>query len=104
MCFDFFRYRKERQRVEALNEIKDHVKDFHGFMSKLTNMTGVNITASINMKKIYDTLTSEQLMNLTLPKWSEEFFPEGRLLDGILLDYYINTYDDSITSSLSGEL
>lgn len=89
--------------MESIKEVKERVDSFRDFMAELSELTGINVTATVDIKKIYDTLTSEEFMNLTLPKWTDGMFPDGQLLDGILLDYEINTYDDSITSSLTGK-
>lgn len=97
------RYDLERKVIEKKRDIQQRLDDFGGFMLELSNLTGKNISNSLDMKRIYETLLSEKFMNLTLPDWTKEIFPDGKLLEGLLLDYDIITYDNRILNSLTGE-
>ena len=85
-------------------DIQERLEYLRKFMTKLSTLIGRNINDTIHMKTIYETLKAENNMNLTLPDWVNEEFPYGKFLEGILLDYSIITYDDSIISSYGGKL
>lgn len=61
-------------------------------MKNLTNLTGKNISTPWDMYNLYLLFVAESAMNLTLPEWSKDIFPNGQLLDGILLEYEIFSY------------
>ena len=50
-------------------------------MVQLSKYTGLNITRTSTIFAIYGTLTSEMTMNLTLPEWTNPYFPEGLIKD-----------------------
>ncbi|OXU23470.1 hypothetical protein TSAR_015564 [Trichomalopsis sarcophagae] len=98
------RYQIERRRVENEREIKEELGNLRPFMSELSDLTGNYINNTLDVKNIYDTLVSESFMNLTLPDWTKEMFPHGKLLEAALFDYDICSYDNNITRALVGKL
>lgn len=61
-------------------------------MTNLTQLTGKNISTPFDMYNLYHILVAESYMNLTLPEWTKDIFPYGKLLDGIELEYEIFSY------------
>lgn len=81
-----------RKKVESSSEVVEKYEEFRNFMSNLTEWTGKNITKSSDLNMLYHMLTAEAAMNLALPEWTNDIFPNGKLLDGIFLDYEIFSY------------
>lgn len=77
---------------------------FREFMSQLTNLTGKSISTASDMKRIYDTLMCERNMNLTLPDWSNEIFPDGKLFEGALLKFDLQAYDTKMLRFINGKV
>lgn len=92
MYFICRRYLQERKKVESMPDVVSKIESFRGFMNDLTSWTGKDITKPIDMYNLYHILTAESAMNRTLPKWTYDIFPDGKLLDGINLEYEIFSY------------
>ncbi|XP_058793173.1 venom acid phosphatase Acph-1-like isoform X3 [Phymastichus coffea] len=98
------RYLAEKTRVAMLPDIQARFRNLSEFMSQLTKLTGKNISGSFDITQIYDTLLSEDMMNLSLPSWAADMFPDGKLSEAALLFYDIITYDTNVTESVAGKL
>lgn len=61
-------------------------------MKNLTDLTGKNFSIPYDMYKLYLLFVAESAMNLTLPNWSKQIFPYGKLFNGILLELEIFSY------------
>ncbi|XP_058793172.1 venom acid phosphatase Acph-1-like isoform X2 [Phymastichus coffea] len=96
------RYLAEKTRVAMLPDIQARFRNLSEFMSQLTKLTGKNISGSFDITQIYDTLLSEDMMNLSLPSWAADMFPDGKLSEAALLFYDIITYDTNVTESVAG--
>ncbi|GAB1867904.1 Prostatic acid phosphatase [Camponotus japonicus] len=79
------KFLKEYDRVLNLPEIKKEMSRFKDIMSKLTELT-------------------ESSMNLTLPEWAHDYFPDGPLFDAIVLAYNIASYTSSIRKLYAGPM
>ncbi|KAL6416978.1 hypothetical protein ACFW04_013068 [Cataglyphis niger] len=82
----------EYNRILNLSEIKKEISQFKNMMSKLTELTGKNIETALDLYYLYNTFVSESSMNLTLPKWAHDYFPDGSLFDGIVFAYKIYNF------------
>lgn len=61
---------------------------FTDMMNKLTQLTGKKIEKPLDLYYLYHTFVSESFMNLTLPRWANNYFPDP-LIDGIVAAYDI---------------
>lgn len=73
-------------------------------MSKLTELTGKNIETPWDLYYLYHTFVSESFMNLTLPKWAHDYFPDGPLFDGIVLAYNVYNFTPLIRRIFVGKI
>ncbi|GAB1867869.1 Prostatic acid phosphatase [Camponotus japonicus] len=80
------KFLKEYDRILNLPEIKKEMSRFKDIMSKLTE------------------LTAESSMNLTLPEWAHDYFPDGPLFDTIVLAYNIASYTSLIRKLYAGPM
>lgn len=58
-------------------------------MNKLTKLTGKKIEKPLDLYYLYHTFVAESFMNLTLPRWANDYFPDGSLFNGIVTAYNI---------------
>lgn len=65
-------------------------------MKKLSNITGRPIKEVLDMWSMYHGLMGEVSMNLTLPEWTKEFFPNGTLLDAAFLEYRLLNWNNKL--------
>jgi len=100
----FFRFLKEYDRILNLPEIKKEMSRFKDIMSKLTELTGKNIEKPLDLYYLYNTFVTESSMNLTLPEWTHDYFPDGPLFDAIVLAYNIASYTSSIRKLYAGKI
>ncbi|CAL1677642.1 unnamed protein product [Lasius platythorax] len=94
----------EYNRILNLPKIQNKMSQFKDIMSKLTELTGKNIEKPLDLYYLYHTFVSESYLNLTLPKWAYDFFPDGPLFDGIVLAYDIANYTPLIRRLYAGPM
>lgn len=99
-----YRYLEAREIVEQSPEVKAKLQSFDSFMKDLSVKTGKTIADSNDMYFLYHALVSEQSMDLPLPEWTKDIFPQGRLLDGINLEYEIFSYNTEMKRLNGGML
>ncbi|XP_014217453.1 venom acid phosphatase Acph-1-like isoform X2 [Copidosoma floridanum] len=97
-------YMAERARVEGTPEVREKIESFRGFMDKLTGLTGKEISKPVDMFNLYHLMTAERAMNLTLPGWTDDVFPSGRLLEGTYLEYEIFSHNRRMRRLNGGKL
>lgn len=51
-------------------------KEFADLYAYLTNYTGTNVTSTVNVNSIFDTLHIEHQLGFKLPAWTEAVYPE----------------------------
>ncbi|XP_057337523.1 uncharacterized protein LOC130675706 [Microplitis mediator] len=95
-------YKEEYERVIKLPEFKRELEKFRPLMKNLTAVTGKEISTSNDLFLLYNGLTALKSMNRQLPKWSEEIFPYGALLDGANLEFKSLFYNDNLKRLRSG--
>lgn len=74
---------EEYQRVLKTTEVTEKMIEFKEMNSNLTKWTGKNISTPLDMYSLYTVLKAQQMMGLSLPSWTNSFFPSGQLKDGI---------------------
>ncbi|XP_025271241.1 venom acid phosphatase Acph-1-like [Camponotus floridanus] len=98
------KYFDESDRILNLPEIKKEISRFKDIMSKLTELTGKNIEKPIDVYFLYHTFAAESSMNLTLPEWVHDYFPDGPLFDTTVFAYNINGFTPLIRKLLAGPM
>ncbi|XP_029165964.1 uncharacterized protein LOC114936816 [Nylanderia fulva] len=104
LSYECPQYIDEYNRIINLPEIEKKKSQNKNVLSKLTELTGKNIETPIDWLALYQTFLSESFMNLTLPKWAYDYFPDGPLLDGVALIYDIGNYNALTRRLFSGPM
>lgn len=65
-------------------------------MEKLSKYVGKNITSIFDLFILYHTLGVQASMNLSLPEWSHNIFPRGKLYDATILQYKLYNYNNEL--------
>lgn len=71
-------------------------------MDHLTNVTGKDIRKPLDLYYMYHTLMSEYSLDLPLPDWAYEIFPQGKLLDAAIASYKIANYNTRLRRLYGG--
>ncbi|XP_025075238.1 LOW QUALITY PROTEIN: uncharacterized protein LOC105431612 [Pogonomyrmex barbatus] len=79
----------EYDRVLSLPKTQKIMSQFKNLTSELTKLTGKKIEKPLDLYSLYHTFVAESSMNLTLPEWAHNYFPDGQLFDGIVAAYNI---------------
>ncbi|KAJ8917131.1 hypothetical protein NQ315_012621 [Exocentrus adspersus] len=68
-----------RELVKALQSepVKDFLKEHKALMEYVQENSGKPMNKLLDVFSIYQTLTAERTMNLTLPEWSKSVYPHG---------------------------
>ncbi|XP_076655370.1 prostatic acid phosphatase [Halictus rubicundus] len=87
------RYTKLRHTITSLPEVQKVQQDNIELYRELTILTGMTISSPEDVNSLYGTLTAEKQMNLTLPEWTEDYYPD-KLEPLTLYDFELNGYND----------
>lgn len=87
------KYAKLRHAIMNLPEIQQIQDENKQFYKELTNLTGMVISTPNDVNSLYGTLTAEKHMNLILPKWTKNYYPD-KLIPLTLYDFQLNVYND----------
>jgi len=74
-------------------KVQKKIEKFDDLMKMTSKYTGHNITNFKGLTALYSTLEAESAMGLSLPQWTQNIFPNGKLTDAIVLFYSILGYD-----------
>ncbi|XP_017759862.1 PREDICTED: prostatic acid phosphatase-like [Eufriesea mexicana] len=88
-------YVKLRYAIMNSSEVQQIQNDNKRLYEELTNLTGMVILTPSDVGSIYGTLTAEKHMNLILPNWTKEYYPD-KLLPLTLYDLKLNVYDNHL--------
>lgn len=69
------------------------MEEFNDLMKEVSKHTGHNITDLLGLGYLYSTLYAESSMKLHLPEWTQDIFPNGKLLDATVSFYELFGYD-----------
>ncbi|XP_074104231.1 venom acid phosphatase Acph-1-like [Cotesia typhae] len=95
-------YVAEYEKLQKSPELKKEVAKFRPLMQNLTLETGKEISTTNDLFLLYNGFMALAAMNRSLPKWSEEIFPHGLLVDGANLEYKSLFYNDNLKRLRSG--
>jgi len=76
-------------------------EEFDDFMKIMSNYTGYNITDFMGLISLYRILEAESSMGLSLPEWTQDIFPNGKLADA-MLSFYSELGYDKLTNLNAG--
>ncbi|CAK9817368.1 Lysosomal acid phosphatase [Anthophora quadrimaculata] len=95
------KYTKLRHTITSLPEVQQIQENNRQLYEELTNLTGMVISTPGDVGSLYGTLTAEKHMNLTLPKWTEDYYPD-KLVPLTLYDFQLNVYNDLLKKLKGG--
>ncbi|XP_031833159.1 testicular acid phosphatase homolog isoform X1 [Nomia melanderi] len=87
------KYTKLRRAIMSLPEVQKIQSDNTNLYNELTNLTGMAISSPEDVNSLYGTLTAEKQMNLTLPEWTDDYYPD-KMEPLTLYDFELNVYND----------
>ncbi|XP_011255200.1 prostatic acid phosphatase isoform X2 [Camponotus floridanus] len=96
------KYTQLRTSANDLPEVRKIQEDNKQLFDELTNLTGMPITTIDDISSLYSTLTAEKQMNLTLPKWIDDYY--SKLLRYYLYEQQLNTYNDEFRRLKGGPM
>lgn len=106
-------YQMELDRVKQTEEMKAKFSKYSQLFGNLTQITGQQIDDFEGVLDIHGTLKAEvgwrkvskfvslwfsvlqQNCNLTLPEWTEDYYP-GKILNASIFSYVLNVYTDKL--------
>jgi len=77
-------------------------KKYDDLLKMTSYYTGLNITDFLGLYALYRTLAAETAMGLSLPEWTRDIFPNGKLTDAVITYYSLLDDDDRLTNLNSG--
>ncbi|CAK9801459.1 Testicular acid phosphatase homolog [Anthophora plagiata] len=95
------KYTKFRHTITSLSEVQQIQENNRQLYEELTNLTGMVISTPGDVGSLYGTLTAEKHMNLTLPKWTDNYYPD-KLVPLTLYDFQLNVYNDLLKKLKGG--
>lgn len=76
---------------------------FKDAMKKLTQLTGKRMEKPLDLFYLYHTFVAESFMNLTLPEWAYEYYPDGLLFDATVAAYDIANFTPLLRRLYAGK-
>ncbi|XP_020279224.1 venom acid phosphatase Acph-1-like [Pseudomyrmex gracilis] len=83
----------ELDRVLELPETRKILSQFDEMSKNLTELTGKIMSRPQDWYYLYHTFVTYSYLNLTLPKWAYDYYPNGQLFDAIVLTYNLYSYN-----------
>lgn len=90
----FARYQEKMSELKETPELVKQMKQFEDLAEELTKYTGKNITEPMDFFLLYHTLATQQSLGLSLPEWTRDMFPNGRLYDAAIFYYKLSSYNE----------
>ncbi|XP_011701348.1 PREDICTED: venom acid phosphatase Acph-1-like, partial [Wasmannia auropunctata] len=97
------RYTQLRSSANDLPEVCKMHEDNKQLFAELSNFTGMPITTVDDVSSLYATLSAEEHMNLTLPEWTKNYYPD-KLIPLTLFELKLNTYSDEFRRLKGGPM
>ncbi|KAG5322139.1 ACPH1 phosphatase, partial [Acromyrmex heyeri] len=97
------RYTQLRSSANDLQEVRKLHEDSKQLFAELSNFTGMPITTVDDVSSLYATLSAEEHMNLTLPEWIKNYYPD-KLISFTLFELQLNTYRDDFRRLKGGPM
>jgi len=101
-AFVFNRYDKIlNEDLLKSQKVQKKTEEFNDFLKIMSKYTGHNITDFRGLITLYRTLEAESSMKLSLPEWTQDIFPNGKLADA-MLSFYSELGYDKLTNLNAG--
>ncbi|EFN63832.1 Testicular acid phosphatase-like protein [Camponotus floridanus] len=96
-------YNAALAEVKKTKEIRDKIAVYKDFLKFLSEKTGLVIEEPLRAYEIYNLLTAQKTMNLTLPEWcTDEVY--RKMQDIVVLEYDIRSYTTQLKRLNGGML
>lgn len=82
-------------------DVKSLFEYYEPLFKTLTEITGQNVTDFDGVQDIFSTLKAEETFNLTLPEWTEQYYPD-KLLEPTVFSFILNAYNDKMNRLKGG--
>ncbi|EFN86267.1 Testicular acid phosphatase-like protein [Harpegnathos saltator] len=96
-------YQEKLTEIRKTPEVIEQAAQFDDVKERLIKYTGFNITNVLHFFTIYHTLYTQHYLNLSLPEWTQNFFPNGSLLDATIFVYNLLSYNEELTKLNGGK-
>ncbi|XP_019698349.1 venom acid phosphatase Acph-1 isoform X2 [Harpegnathos saltator] len=97
------KYTQLRNSVNDLPEVQTVYENNKVLFEELTNFTGMPIANADDVSSFYATLVAEKAMNLTLPEWTKDYYPD-KLIPLTLYSMQFNTYNNEFRKLKGGPM
>ncbi|XP_018314614.1 prostatic acid phosphatase isoform X2 [Mycetomoellerius zeteki] len=97
------RYTQLRSSTNDLPEVRKLHEDSKQLFAELSNFTGMPIMTVDDVSSLYATLSAEEYMNLALPEWTKDYYPD-KLIPLTLFELQLNTYRDEFRRLKGGPM
>lgn len=74
-------------------KVKKYIRKFDEFRKQLSEWTGKEIKTLLDVALISGTLDIERHMDLELPEWTRNVYPNGEMLNAVNAYYKIMSYN-----------
>ncbi|KAJ8664797.1 hypothetical protein QAD02_006459 [Eretmocerus hayati] len=98
------RFGAESKKLMNNPRAEAEISKFDDFMIYLNAVTGRKVSDPGDMLQLYLLLDAESSMGLELPSWTKKVYPDGRLLNGAVLAYRLNSYSDLLKKLNGGKV
>ncbi|XP_025602645.2 venom acid phosphatase Acph-1-like [Athalia rosae] len=98
------KYQAELRRVRNSSEVREKESKFRSLMEYVQRWSGKSTNTTTDLYYFYHMLTTQAFMNLTLPEWTNDIYPDGELLRGAALEYQIISYNEKLKRLNGGML
>lgn len=88
-------YHIELEKIMSEGPIKHQLTENYKLFYKLSQITGLKIKDFDDVQSLYSTLRAEDALNLTLPQWTKQYYPDV-LLPLTEFSYVVNAYNDKL--------
>lgn len=85
-------------------EVKEIYEKYKPLTNNLTKLTGKNFTSPLYIFPFYNLLTSQKLMNFTIPKWAEEIMTRNDFQEAVSLFEKLRNFNDTFKKMNGGKL
>lgn len=98
ILLNFFLNRYTEAYINILKSevVKKKIGKFNDTMVNLSKFVGRNMTTIYDLFVLYHILKIQASMNLSLPEWSHDVFPYGKLQDATVLQYQLYNYNNEL--------
>ncbi|XP_043476904.1 venom acid phosphatase Acph-1-like [Leptopilina heterotoma] len=98
------RYLEELKNLKQTIQVKEKLQKFENLIQNLSNITGEKINNLSDLYKIHFTLEMEEKMNLKLPNWTKYVLNNTQVMEAILFNFELMTYNNLMKKLSTGSL